>query len=100
MKELAGAIIVVAVVVGVAFASYQGSAYFDPKYEALRTKTFKESQAYNDSMAQDIEAAHIEWLKGDASVKAAVRAQVLHRVSAYDTTRLSRELQDWIKEIK
>ena len=73
---------------------------FAPREEQVRHDTFKESQAYNDGMAQDLDGFYLEYQKGSAEQKAALRAVALHRLAAYPTERLPVHLQQWVRTLR
>jgi len=89
-----GAVIVyVALLVGGSFLSFELYSYFNPRYEAVRYSTFKESQAYNEAELRDLENLRMEYVKGTPEQKAGLKAIILHRFSVYDTDRLPAELR-------
>lgn len=90
-----GILLTVANVMG--FANF---AFFAPKVEQVRFDTFKQSQAYNDGMLRDLQNLKLEYLKGDADQKAALRGIVLQRFSVYDATKLPPDLQAFYNSLK
>ena len=75
---------------------------FAPLEEQVRHDTFKQSQAYRDGMAQDLNAMWLEYtnFKTSKEQRAAIRAVVLHRTSSFDGSTLPPHLQKWIRELR
>ena len=57
--------------------------FFAPKEEAIRYKTFKESQSYNEGMIRDLENLKMEYIDGDAPHKVLLRSIIIQRFAAY-----------------
>lgn len=74
---------------------------FAPKYEQVRHDTFKQSQAYNDGMANELYKMRSEYASAkDDQTRDAIADMILHRASQYDTTRLPRDLQAFIIKLR
>ena len=73
---------------------------FAPKYEATRREVFKQSQAYNDGMATELESMQVDYMKAQPENKAALASIILHRVSNYDQTKLPVDLRNFIDGLK
>lgn len=91
-------------ILGVIWA-VQGNSFFlykafAPAQEQARREVFKESQAYNDGMANEIDAAYLQYQKADAEGKGAIRSVVLRRVASYDVSRLPDYLQRFINDLR
>jgi hypothetical protein len=74
-------------------------SFFAPKVEAVRFKTFKESQSYNDGMLRDLQDLKREYLKADPAHQEALRELTIHRFSVYDINRLPPDLQAFYSSI-
>ena len=63
---------------------------FAPRTEAVRRQVFKQSQAYNDGMAQEVAAFQLEYVRTDSVHKELLASTAYHRFASYDIN-----LQDW-----
>lgn len=97
MKDfLIGTAIVVAAVTGLLFYNYGATWFFAPKYAEVRNQTFKNTQAYNDGMANDLADLRLQYLAArNQEHKDAIRATVLQRFGSYPKDRLPAELRDF-----
>lgn len=73
--------------------------FFAPKVEQVRYDTFKEGQAYNDGMTRDLQNLRLQYLQATPDQQVALKGIVLHRFSAYDTSRLPPDLQAFYASI-
>jgi hypothetical protein len=94
----------VAVVCGLAWL-VQGSDFFlykafAARQEAARREVFEESKAYNDGMAQELDAMRFEYLKAAPEQRAALASVILHRAAAYDVARLPPDLRDFVAGLR
>ena len=71
-----------------------------PKMEQVRYDTFKQSQAYNEGMLQELESYRLDYAKADKDGKAAIRSIILHRYAAYDTTKLPPDLYAFVSNLQ
>lgn len=71
--------------------------FFAPKEEQVRHDVFKNSQAYNDGMANELQDLQIQYSKGTPEVKQIIASDVVHRAASYDTNRLPFNLQQFIE---
>ncbi len=96
MREVSAILaLIVLGVVGVfalGWLSYEGYAYFAPRYTAVDNKVFHESQQYNDGMLRDLENLKREYQTADANGKAALKATVIHRFEIYPRDRMTPDL--------
>lgn len=91
-------LILIAVVYGFSFANY---SFFAPKINAIQTRVFKESQAYNDGMRNDFQDLQLQYLAADTeSKRQVIRAVILQRFASYEVSRLPYEQQKFYEEIK
>ena len=75
--------------------------FFAPKEEAVRREVFKESQAYNDGMQQELYAMQRDYVMAKTpEQKAAIKSMVLHRVSTYDISKLPSDLRIFILQLR
>lgn len=75
---------------------------FAPKYEQVRYDTFKQSQSYNDGMAQQLQSFWIEYTNPHTSPehKQALASTILHRFADYDDSRLSPDLGNFLRQLR
>jgi cell division protein FtsW (lipid II flippase) len=73
---------------------------YAPKYEQARYNTFKQSQAYNDGMAQQLSHYRLQYQQADASGKALIRSTVLHDYAGYDSSHLSPDLASFLDSLQ
>lgn len=74
--------------------------FFAPKQEAVRREVFEQSKAYNQGVAQEIEAAELDYAKASPEQKAAIRSVVLHRIADYDESKLSPDLRSFVDGLR
>lgn len=73
---------------------------FSPKMEQVRRETFEESKAYNDGMAQELDNMRFEYLKANKDQQEGLKSVILHRVAAYDVSRLPPDLRSFIERLR
>ena len=73
---------------------------FAPKYEQVRRDTFKQSQAYNEGMAQELRRYQMEYIKATPEQKTAIRSVVLQQFSGYDSNQLPSDCNAFMNQIK
>jgi hypothetical protein len=84
----------------------QGNNFFlykvlAPRYEQARNETFKNSQSYNDGMAGELAQLQLDYVRAKSQEERdAIATLVLQRVASYDTSRLSSDLQEFVRQIK
>jgi hypothetical protein len=81
-------------------AGFESYKYFAPKYRAVDTEVFKQSEQYNDGMIRDLEDLQMEYIKADKEHKDALRAIVLHRFSVYPEDKLPPNLRNFYNDLK
>ena len=80
-------------------AGFASLSFFKPKVEQLRYDTFKQSQTYNDGMVRDLQNLRLQYMQANAEQQASLKAIVLHRFAAYDTSRLPPDLQAFYNSV-
>jgi len=104
MKEISVAVsyflAIMALCIGLTFVGFEVNSYFKPKYTALDTRVFKESQQYSDGMVRDLENLQVQYLNADPEAKQALRAIVLHRFAVYPEDRLTPSLANFYNQLK
>jgi hypothetical protein len=108
MKDVAKVVLtlvgVLALTMGLAWV-IQGNSFFmykvfAPKEEQVRREVFEQSKAYNQAMAQELDAMRFQYLQADEAHKAALGSIILHRVADYDLDRLPSDLADFIRQLR
>ncbi len=103
-KIIGGFTIIIIVVLGLSWAFTGNDLFlykvFAPKVEQVRHDTFKQSQAYNDGMASQLQSMQFKYAQSDAEAKGALAPIILHTVGTYDITKLSPDLQVFIRDVK
>ena len=74
--------------------------FFAPKQEAVRRQVFEQSKAYNDGMAQELDNMRFEYLRAKPEQQDALASIILHRVAAYDVSKLPPDLQSFIEKLR
>ncbi|MHC1758288.1 MAG: hypothetical protein AB9917_02020 [Negativicutes bacterium] len=82
---------------GNTFFMYQ---FFAPKIEQVRYDTFKQSQAYNEGMQQELASMQRDWATATLSQKDSLRSIILHRYAAYDDNSLPSHLRAFMNEVR
>lgn len=94
----------VALVIGVIWLFTQNdlavTAKYAPKYEAVRRKTFVESQAFNEGVAKDLEDMERDYAKADHDGKDAIRTMVRRRTADYDLSQLPTDLRSFVEKMR
>jgi hypothetical protein len=90
----------VALCVGVGFLDLGLQSYFSPRQEAVRRNTFKQSNAYNEGLVQELRSMQFQYEQADHAHKAALRSIILHRVAAYDELALPNDTQYFLAQIR
>lgn len=91
---------IVAVIVGVAFGGYYATAYFSPKYEAIRRDTMIQSRAYGEGQTREIYRLKLQYQQSKSDdERATIRAMALHEASAFDRSLLPLDLQSFINQL-
>lgn len=73
---------------------------FAPKYEQVRRDTFKQSQAYNDGMAQELDNMRLEYIRATPDQQQAMASVILHRAASYDASKLPPDLAAFVASLK
>ena len=80
------------------FALYK---FFAPREEQVRHDVFKQSQAYNDGVAQELGQMRLDYARAKtAEEKGAIRGLVMHEVAGYDTSKLPSNLQSFVSKVR
>ena len=93
-------VIGVGMAIGVSFLSFELYQYFAPKYRAVDSAVFKESEQYNDGMIRYLENLQMEYMKANADQKQLLRSIIIHRFEVYDQNRLTPSLWGFYQDFK
>jgi hypothetical protein len=96
---IAALIVVFAVSFFMSFTGYAQYSFFAPRYTAVDSKVFHESQQYNDGMVRDLENLKREYQHADPAGKDALKATVLHRFEIYPRDRMTPDLQNFYDQL-
>ena len=108
MKEVMAAIgVMIGVIVVVGILGFVANAvglanfaFFAPKIQQVQTNVFKEGQAYNDGMANDLADLQVKYVTAtDPDAKDAIRAIIKQRFASYDAYRLPSNLQNFLNSL-
>ncbi len=74
---------------------------FAPKQEAVRREVFKQSQAYNDGMANQLADIQRQYATTtDTNAKLVLLSTTYHRYASYDASQLPGELQLFLASVR
>ena len=76
------------------------SAFFSPKMEQVRYNTFKQSQAYNDSAANDLRKDQIEYQNATPEGKASIRSVILAQYASYNENMLPPDAYAFLEQLR
>lgn len=99
-KTLGGLAIAIIVVVAIAFGAFAITAYFNPKYEAVRRTTYEQSRAFQEGTVRDLENLQIEWSHATPAQKDALRAVILHRLADVPPGLLTANLIEFSNQVR
>lgn len=74
--------------------------FFAPKQEAVRREVFKQSQAYNDGMRQQLSQEQIEYARSTKEQRDALRPIILHQYSDFDKSHLLPEQNVFLNQLQ
>jgi hypothetical protein len=76
------------------------TSFFAPRVEAIRYRTFQESQTYNEGMLHDLQDIQMQYLAATPDQKQALRGIALYRFGAYPFDRLTPDMQAFYTTLK
>jgi len=82
------------------FGSYELYAYFAPKYRAVDSKVFHESEQYNEGMIRDLTELQRQYVTADDAGKAALRPIIRHRFEVYPESKMPADLREFYQSVK
>lgn len=98
--SIGATIATLALLFGLAYLSYLGYAFFAPKYRAVDSKVFYESEQYNQGMIRDLSELQRQYVTANEEDKAALRPVILHRFSVYPTEKMPVDLREFYELVK
>jgi hypothetical protein len=104
MQELKYAALVLLTILGLTWV-IQGNDFFlykafAPRYEQVRRETFEQSKAYNQGMAQQLQAMQFDYVRASSDEKDALAQIILHRVADYDESKLPADLRQFLASLR
>jgi len=84
-------------VTGTDFFMYRWSA---PAYEQTRRETFEQTKSYNEGMAQEIQAAQLQYVTAAPEQKKAIASIILHKTAGYDVNRLPPDTRAFVVQLR
>lgn len=97
LGALAGVVALTWVAQGNEFFLYK---VFAPAKEQVRRETFEQSKAYRQGMVQELQNMQLEYTRGNAEQKAALRGVILHRAANVDPSALTPDLLLFIGSLR
>lgn len=92
-----GAIGVLAVIFGVSYFAYFNTAFFAPRYEAVRRDTMIQSRAYSEATVRELYRLKRQWdATADPQARATIIAAARHEFSIFPEDRLPADLRAWM----
>lgn len=90
-------VLFVGIIFGLNYAGYMGTAFFAPRYEAVRRDTMIQSRAYSEASTREIYRLKLQYQQAKSDdEKSTIRAFVLHESAAFDRDRLPNDLQSFL----
>jgi len=103
-KVIFGTILAIVALIALNFGlNYVGLAqysFFAPKYRAVESKVFHESEQYNEGMVRDLTELQRQYVTSDEAGKAALRPIIRHRFEVYPENKMPADLRDFYDTIK
>lgn len=100
LSVFAGIIGFAALIFGLNYLGFMQTAFFAPKYEAVRRDTMIESRAYSEATTRQMYRLKLQWQQAATpDEKATIRAMALHEAQAFDKSRLPVDLQTFITQL-
>ena len=87
-------------VIGIYTVGYAVYRTFAPLDEQVRYNTFKESQSYNDKVAQDLAEMQSHYSTDNPEQQVALQSLVKQRYAGYDADRLPAGLKQFLTSLR
>ena len=95
-----GFAVFLALIFGLSFLSFKSYEYFSPKYRAVDSKVFHESEQYNEGMVRDLTELQRQYVTSDEDGKAALRPIIRHRFEVYPENKMPADLRDFYESVR
>jgi len=95
-----GFVALLAVGFGLDYLGYAEYGFFAPRYRAVDSKVFHESEQYNEGMQNDFDSLMLQYKTADTDGKAALKPIILHRFAKYDVSKFNPDQRDFYYQLK
>jgi hypothetical protein len=96
-----GAIVLwLGVIVGLSYGTVKMYDFFAPRYRAIDSKVFHESEQYNEGMVRDLTELQRQYVTSDEAGKEALRPIIRHRFEVYPENKMPSDLRNFYDSIK
>lgn len=97
LATVAAVVLGVGAIAGAAYLTYFGTAFFAPRYEAVRRDVMIESRAYSEATIRELYRLKSQYeATADDAARATIVAAALHEFSIFPKDRLPLDLQGWL----
>jgi len=85
---------------GLDYLGYAEYGFFAPRYRAVDSKVFHESEQYNEGMVRDLTELQRQYVTADEEGKEALRPIIRHRFEVYPEDKMPADLRNFYDSIK
>ena len=100
LAGLLGFAVLLAVGFGLDYLGYAEYGFFAPKYRAVDSKVFHESEQYNEGMVRDLTELQRQYVTSDEAGKEALKPLIRHRFEVYPEDKMPGDLRNFYDSIK
>lgn len=104
LKWLGGFVLVVALLLGVAFAvpalRLQIMRMYGTETESIKTDIYRENKSYVEGTVRDLRELQVDYEKADESQRESLAGLILHRANELDWDRLPGDVRQFLNELK
>ena len=93
-------IALLAVGFGLDYLGYAEYGFFAPRYRAVDSKVFHESEQYNEGMVRDLTELQRQYVTSDEAGKEALKPIIRHRFEVYPEDKMPADLRNFYDSIK
>lgn len=94
-------VICLAGLAGIVFGGYYATAFFAPRYEAIRRDTMIESRLYSEASVRELYRMKRQYeASSNEAEKQTIVAAALHEFEIFPEERLPGDLYAWMQQIK
>lgn len=98
--SVAGVLALLSILFGLSLFTFGMYSYFTPKYRAVESKVYHESEQYNEGMVRDLTELQRQYVTSDEAGKAALRPIIRHRFEVYPENKMPADLRAFYDSIK